>query len=107
MCSSAAWMVAGCWWLGAWLLGGCIISITHRVAGALAAYLRCLRSHPCRTVAASRCTVCSAAHRDTSVVHMCCAQVGATCKHFAAYSLEASDGVTRHSFDARVDDRWA
>mmetsp|Transcript_20723 Transcript_20723/g.52624 ORF Transcript_20723/g.52624 Transcript_20723/m.52624 type:complete len:939 (-) Transcript_20723:211-3027(-) len=32
-------------------------------------------------------------------------KVGATCKHFAAYSLEAADGVTRHSYDARVDDR--
>ena len=32
-------------------------------------------------------------------------QVVATCKHYAAYSLEAADGWTRQSFDARVDDR--
>ncbi|KAL6751730.1 glycoside hydrolase superfamily [Haematococcus lacustris] len=32
-------------------------------------------------------------------------KVMATCKHFAAYSLEASDGWTRHNFDARVDAR--
>ena len=33
-------------------------------------------------------------------------QVTATCKHFAAYSLEAADGFTRNSFDAQVDARW-
>eukprot|EP00039_Didymoeca_costata_P009401 m.124430 g.124430 ORF g.124430 m.124430 type:complete len:888 (-) comp14471_c0_seq2:27-2690(-) len=28
--------------------------------------------------------------------------VAATCKHFIAYSLEASDGFSRHTFDAKV-----
>ena len=32
-------------------------------------------------------------------------QVAATCKHFAAYSLEAADGWTRNSFDADVSQR--
>ena len=34
-------------------------------------------------------------------------QVTATCKHFAAYSLEAADGFTRNSFNAQVDARCA
>ena len=32
-------------------------------------------------------------------------QVGATCKHFAAYSLENADGYSRHSFNATVSQR--
>lgn len=32
-------------------------------------------------------------------------QVGATCKHLAAYSLEEWEGVTRHEFDAAIDAR--
>ena len=32
-------------------------------------------------------------------------QVTATCKHFAAYSLEAADGYTRNSFNAVVSER--
>lgn len=34
-------------------------------------------------------------------------QVGATCKHLAAYSLEEWEGVTRHEFDAAIDARDA
>ncbi len=33
------------------------------------------------------------------------AQVAATCKHFAAYSLEAAEGYTRQTFDAPVSER--
>lgn len=36
-----------------------------------------------------------------SYVHM---QVGATCKHFAAYSLEQAAGTTRFRFNAEVSD---
>lgn len=32
-------------------------------------------------------------------------KVGATCKHFAAYSLEQWEGVSRFAFDARLDPR--
>lgn len=32
-------------------------------------------------------------------------KVGATCKHFAAYSFEAADGITRFTFDAVVNAR--
>ena len=32
-------------------------------------------------------------------------QVGATCKHFAAYSLEQSDGFGRYFYDAKVTNR--
>lgn len=32
-------------------------------------------------------------------------QVGATCKHFAAYSLENADGYSRLSFNASVSHR--
>lgn len=32
-------------------------------------------------------------------------QISATCKHFAAYSLEVADSYTRASFDARVSER--
>ena len=34
-------------------------------------------------------------------------QIAATCKHFAAYSLEQEDGITRKAFDAQVSDRYA
>lgn len=34
-------------------------------------------------------------------------QIAATCKHFAAYSLEQEDGITRKAFDAQVSDRSA
>ena len=34
-------------------------------------------------------------------------QVGATCKHFAAYSLEQSDGFGRYFYDAKVTNRCA
>ena len=34
-------------------------------------------------------------------------QVGATCKHFAAYSLENADGYSRLSFNASVSQRQA
>ncbi len=34
-----------------------------------------------------------------------CSQVGATCKHFAAYSLEQSEGFSRLAYDAQVTDR--
>ena len=39
--------------------------------------------------------------------HACCIQVAATCKHFAAYSLEAAEGFTRQTFDAHVSERHA
>ncbi|PRW60118.1 glycosyl hydrolase isoform A [Chlorella sorokiniana] len=32
-------------------------------------------------------------------------KAAATCKHFAAYSLEEFEGVSRHSFDAKIDPR--
>ncbi|KAK9837275.1 hypothetical protein WJX81_002841 [Elliptochloris bilobata] len=32
-------------------------------------------------------------------------KVAATCKHFAAYSLEAAEGFTRQTFDAHVNER--
>jgi hypothetical protein len=35
----------------------------------------------------------------------CLLQVAATCKHFAAYSLEDAEGFTRHSFNAKVTER--
>jgi hypothetical protein len=31
-------------------------------------------------------------------------QIGATCKHFAAYSLEQAGGTTRFRFNAEVSD---
>jgi len=34
-------------------------------------------------------------------------QISATCKHFAAYSLEAADSYTRNSFNAEVSERQA
>ncbi|KAL4424088.1 hypothetical protein ABPG75_001389 [Micractinium tetrahymenae] len=34
-------------------------------------------------------------------------QAGATCKHFAAYSLEEWEGVTRHEYDASINARDA
>ena len=44
---------------------------------------------------------------DVSVMHAWCTQVAATCKHFAAYSLEAAEGFTRQTFDAHVNERHA
>ncbi|KAK9844957.1 hypothetical protein WJX74_009041 [Apatococcus lobatus] len=32
-------------------------------------------------------------------------KISATCKHFAAYSLEQEDGITRKAFDAQVSDK--
>jgi beta-D-xylosidase 4 len=32
-------------------------------------------------------------------------KVGATCKHFAGYSLEQSAGISRFEFDARISAR--
>ena len=40
-------------------------------------------------------------------MHAWRAQVAATCKHFAAYSLEAAEGFTRQTFDAHVSERRA
>ena len=37
----------------------------------------------------------------------CTAQVGGTCKHWVAYSLETSEGFTRQSFNAVVSSRRA
>ena len=34
-------------------------------------------------------------------------QIAATCKHFAAYSLEQEDGITRMMFNAVISDRLA
>ena len=34
-------------------------------------------------------------------------KTGVTCKHFAAYSLEEDQGVSRLEFNAVVDPRWA
>ena len=33
-------------------------------------------------------------------------KVAATCKHFAAYSLEEWEGTSRLRFDAQLDPRW-
>ena len=38
---------------------------------------------------------------------VCTAQVGGTCKHWVAYSLETSEGFTRQSFNAVVSPRRA
>ena len=39
--------------------------------------------------------------------HSSYVKVTATCKHFLAYSLETWGGVTRHDYDAQVDERRA
>ena len=44
-------------------------------------------------------------NRSTDKLMDAAVQVVATCKHYAAYSLEAADGWTRQSFDAQVDQR--
>ncbi|KAG2436650.1 hypothetical protein HXX76_006178 [Chlamydomonas incerta] len=46
-----------------------------------------------------------AAVRGLQGDHPFAVKVGATCKHFAAHSLEVSGGVTRHTWDAVVDSR--
>ena len=44
---------------------------------------------------------------DMAPTRVWCPQVAATCKHFAAYSLEAAEGFTRQTFDAHVNARHA
>lgn len=39
--------------------------------------------------------------------HSVYTKVGATCKHYAAYSLEQWEGISRFTFDAQLDPRWA
>ncbi len=45
-------------------------------------------------------------HTHSMHTHTHLSQVGATCKHFAAYSFEGADGTTRFTFDAAVNARY-